>query len=174
MQQAGAIPPEDPQGKLCASSLDAKSWRQIRRFEPAIIRDDFDVNDDRISCDGSEAKDSALDWVYLARQTFGDAELEFELLCAFRVQAEVILHRLRGSQPMADWEKADFAHLLKGSARAIGAIRVGSACEAYEALLADAGPSANDALRDLAEAVAEAIDEIDQSLAERSFEETQT
>ncbi|WOJ89885.1 Hpt domain-containing protein [Methylocapsa polymorpha] len=129
------------------------------------------MNDDRISCEGSEAKHLALDWDYLARQTFGDVGLEFELLCVFRAQAEVVLQRLRGSQPMADREKADFAHLLKGSARAIGAIRVGSACDVYEALLADSGRGADEALKDLAAAVAEAADEINQSLAKRSFEE---
>lgn len=141
------------------------------------MKDDCDVNGDPVSRYGAEAPSLALDWAYLARQTLGDADLECELLCAFRDQAESILRRLRGVQPMAARERADFAHLLKGSARAIGAIRVGLACETYEARLADCGsaaladfgPAAEDALRDLAAAVAEATDAIDRSLAKRSL-----
>jgi HPt (histidine-containing phosphotransfer) domain-containing protein len=121
------------------------------------------VNGGPVSRDGSKTRRSALDFAYLARQTLGDADLEIELLHAFRAQAESILRRLRGAQPIEARERADFAHLLKGSARAIGAIRVGLACETYEARLAECGPAAADALRDLAAAVVEALAPIDKS-----------
>lgn len=82
----------------------------------------------------------ALDLVHLSRQTMGDRELEIELLGLFDRQAGQIMERLEGGLGSADrkW-RHDLSHTLKGSARAIGAMRVGACAQAYEdALAADA------------------------------------
>jgi HPt (histidine-containing phosphotransfer) domain-containing protein len=74
--------------------------------------------------------------VHLSHQTLGDSALEAELLSLFDRQARQFAHRL--SSPMTPREskwRADLAHTLKGSARAIGAFGVGHAAEAYERAL---------------------------------------
>ncbi|WP_156964745.1 histidine phosphotransferase [Methylocapsa aurea] len=129
-----------------------------------------DAKEMEISCSERETPDLALDFAYLARQTFGDADLEAELLRAFQSQAASILQQLQGRQPMTARQKADFAHLLQGSARAIGAIRVGQAAEIFETHSAGAGPAADAALRELAAAIGEASDLIAVTLAKPSFE----
>lgn len=74
-----------------------------------------------------------IDLVHLAKQTFGERDLEAELLRLFDRQSAQILARL-GDAGMSDgrW-RADLAHTLKGSARAVGAFDVAGAAEAYEA-----------------------------------------
>ena len=76
-----------------------------------------------------------MDFAYIASQTFGDVELERELLSLFAAQA----HRLLlGLPAQTDAEQAETAHLLKGSARAVGASAVADAAEAYEGALGTA------------------------------------
>lgn len=80
-----------------------------------------------------EAWEPTIDLVHLSRQTLGDAALETELLTLFDGQAKQFAARL--AQPMRRGEnkwRADLAHTLKGSARAIGAFDVGRAAQAYE------------------------------------------
>ena len=73
---------------------------------------------------------SAVDFAFLAAQTFGDIELERDVLELFVAQARKILQRLPDLPPA---EQADAAHLLKGSARGIGAAAAAAAAESYEA-----------------------------------------
>ncbi len=88
--------------------------------------------------------DPTVDLVHLSRQTLGDDALETELLSLFERQAGQFAARL--SAPMAPKDRkwrADLAHTLKGSARAIGASGVGHAAEAYETALREGDEDAN-------------------------------
>lgn len=80
--------------------------------------------------------DRELDLEYLSRQTFGDPELEDELLRLFDEQAAQILARLAAPFPEGDpARRADVAHALKGSALAIGAAATAKAAADYEMAL---------------------------------------
>jgi HPt (histidine-containing phosphotransfer) domain-containing protein len=70
-----------------------------------------------------------LDLVHLARQTLGDRALEREVLALFRIQAQSI-YRQMAEAPSS--HRADLAHTLKGSARAVGAWQVAERAEACE------------------------------------------
>src|SRR5262245_30127250 len=100
---------------------------------------------------------AALDRDHLARMTFGDRSLEREVLQLFDRQSELLLDRMRASEPAAI---VTLAHTLKGSAVGIGATRV--ACAAAEAeLVARANPGeSNRAIAELAQAVEEVRVEI--------------
>ncbi len=80
--------------------------------------------------------EAVLDLVHLSRQSFGDHSLELELLALFDRQAAQFPARLldarRKGDPRAPLE---LAHMLKGSARAVGAFAVAGAAQAYEAAL---------------------------------------
>ncbi len=82
---------------------------------------------------GRVASACPIDLVHLARQTMGDRALEVELLALFDRQAGQIAQRL-GELDLAGVEswRADLAHKLKGSARAVGAHAVAAAAENYE------------------------------------------
>lgn len=96
-----------------------------------------------------------IDLVHLARQTFGERDLEAELLRLFDRQSSQILARLMDG-PTSDFRwRADLAHTLKGSARAVGAFGVAAAAEAYE-LDARVGADLAPAAAALAEAIAAA------------------
>ncbi len=69
--------------------------------------------------DTPEAHDSPVDLVHLARHTFGDAELEREVLQLFVTQSRIYLNRLKESRDVEQWRRS--AHTIKGSARGIGA-----------------------------------------------------
>ena len=71
-----------------------------------------------------------VDLVHLARQTFGDADLEREVLRLFVTQSKLYLSRLKGAENVQDWREA--AHTIKGSARGIGAWQVAEAAESAE------------------------------------------
>jgi HPt (histidine-containing phosphotransfer) domain-containing protein len=83
-----------------------------------------------------------LDLVHLSRQTFGDHALETELLTLFDRQAAHFAERLRAPWGGADDARArvELAHMLKGSASAVGAFGVARAAQACEAALRAAGP----------------------------------
>ena len=96
-----------------------------------------------------------IDLVHLAHQTFGERDLEAELLRLFDRQSTQILARLTdGGLSEGRW-CADLAHSLKGSARAIGAFGVAAAAEAYETTARNGGDS-DPALGALSAAVAAA------------------
>ncbi len=102
-----------------------------------------------------------IDLVHLARQTMGDRALEVELLALFDRQAGQIVAKLAAAEansaeavPAGNW-RADLAHKLKGSARAIGAHAVAAAADNYEHCARAGVLRASDADQ-LAAAVAEA------------------
>jgi HPt (histidine-containing phosphotransfer) domain-containing protein len=74
-----------------------------------------------------------IDLVHLSRQTLGDQALEGELLRLFASQAEQAAICLKENLSPGDgpW-RADLAHRLKGSGRAIGAFEFADAAEAFE------------------------------------------
>ncbi|MBM3562504.1 MAG: Hpt domain-containing protein [Alphaproteobacteria bacterium] len=81
-------------------------------------------------------EESPIDLVHLSRQTFGDHDLEQELLALFDAQAAQCAERLRTPARVGDGEwRIGLAHTIKGSARAVGAFDVGLAAEAYELAL---------------------------------------
>jgi HPt (histidine-containing phosphotransfer) domain-containing protein len=91
---------------------------------------------EHVASDGSPTNGTkaAIDLVHLSRQTLGDAALEAELLRLFDRQAQQLAARL-AALPLEDGEspwRAELAHTLMGSARAIGAFDLADAAEAYE------------------------------------------
>ena len=103
-------------------------------------------------------QDPAIDEAYLACQTGGDAALAGELLAMFSEQGALHLATIRGQAPLQ--QRLDAAHTLKGAASAVGALRVATAAgEAEDALKAGEG-SADAALAELTDAVAEACSAI--------------
>ena len=101
-----------------------------------------------------EALDAAvLDRNHLARMTFGDRSLEREVLQLFDRQSELLLERIRTSEPAAI---ATLAHTLKGSAVGIGATRVASAAAEVEATAQAKSGESSRAIEELAQAVEEA------------------
>ena len=74
-----------------------------------------------------------LDLEHLRLQTVGDLALQGELLALFETQCTRLPPPIRDSGTPA--RRADAAHKLLGSARAVGAWRLASATEALEASL---------------------------------------
>lgn len=119
----------------------------------AVPAQKFETSSAACDFDAGLARGPAIDLVHLARQTMGDEALQLELLGLFDKQAGLAIARLGeecGAGP-AQW-RADLAHTLKGSARAVGARRVAAGAEAYEIAVRDGRPD----LEELAVAVAEA------------------
>jgi HPt (histidine-containing phosphotransfer) domain-containing protein len=100
--------------------------------------------------------DGPIDLAHLKRMTLGDAGLEREVLAMFAGQSAGLVSALQ-TQPA---DAARLAHTLKGSARAIGAVRVTEAAEWLEATMRD-DADASHALAALHESVAEARAAID-------------
>ena len=101
----------------------------------------------------------AVDRVYLARFTLGNAALEREVLELFATQAPVYLQRLREACDKTAWMEA--AHSIKGSACAIGAWRLARFAEMAEKLDVEAKMACAEGHRDEAvAAVATAADEV--------------
>ena len=76
-----------------------------------------------------------VDLVHLARHTFGDTELEREVLQLFVAQSHAYLNRLKEARDTEQWRRA--SHTIKGSARGIGAWAVAARAEAAERLGSD-------------------------------------
>lgn len=93
-----------------------------------------------------------IDRGHLARMTFGDRNLEQEVLQLFDRQAELLIARMRGGDAPAI---AALAHALKGSAFGIGAGPVAVAAEAAEQAAVSAG-NVSQAVDRLASAVEQA------------------
>lgn len=89
---------------------------------------------------GPEADRGALDLAFLDTQTFGDDALAREVLALFTEQARRVVPSLPDLPPR---EQHDAAHLLKGSARGIGAWAAAAIAEAYE----QADPTARAAMQ---------------------------
>ena len=88
----------------------------------------------------SQSDSQEFDLAHLDRQTFGDAALQDELLRLFEQQCGRLIPVIAGAAPSR--ERADAAHTLKGSARAVGAWPVAAHAEALEKALA--GPDSGD------------------------------
>ena len=73
---------------------------------------------------------SVLDLVHLTRQTFGDPDLEREVLLLFAGQADATVVALQSAG--TGTERARLFHMLKGSARGIGAFQLANMAEAGE------------------------------------------
>src|SRR5215470_16933067 len=95
--------------------------------------------------------DGPIDFEHLSRMTLGDPALECEVLTMFVAQSARLLDQLAGLPADA----GNVAHMLKGSARAIGAFAVAEAAAGLESALSDAG-NARAALDLLKDAVAAA------------------
>jgi len=104
----------------------------------------------------------AIDCVHLKQMTFGDRGLERELLQLFDRQAELLLARMRASEPAV---LATLAHTLKGSAAGVGASAVARAAGAAEQAAAGSSVECAAALDDLAAAIDAARAEIAALLA---------
>jgi HPt (histidine-containing phosphotransfer) domain-containing protein len=105
------------------------------------------------------ATESPLDVAHLARMTFGDRDLEREVLQLFMRQSAILLERMRGAPTAA---LVVSAHTLQGSARNVGAWRVARAAERLEQAAGDP----NRQQLALAELVA-ALDEACRTIAQR-------
>ena len=81
---------------------------------------------------------ATLDLPFLAQQTFDDTGLAREVLILFAEQARRVVPSLPDLAPAA---QRDAAHLLKGSARGIGAWACAAIAEAYEAADTGARPA---------------------------------
>jgi HPt (histidine-containing phosphotransfer) domain-containing protein len=99
-----------------------------------------------------------IDLVHLARQTDSDQALEMELLEMFERQSGRIASQLVQAGAGDGKLCGELAHMLKGSALAIGAGRVARSARAYEAVQAagSRGGASGAALDELVDAVAEA------------------
>ena len=98
-----------------------------------------------------------IDRAHLARITFNDRTLEREVLQLFDRQAELLMGRIRRSEPPA---VATLAHTLKGSATGIGAGRVACAAATAEMVASSTSGDCEHAIEQLAEAVQEARTQI--------------
>jgi HPt (histidine-containing phosphotransfer) domain-containing protein len=96
--------------------------------------------------------------VHLARQTDSDQALEVELLEMFERQSGRIASQLVQAGAGDGKLCGELAHMLKGSALAIGAGRVARSARAYEAVqgAGSRGGASGAALDELVDAVAEA------------------
>lgn len=95
-----------------------------------------------------------IDLVHLARQTLGDNALEAELLRLFDRQALSLEARLVAETGRN--RRSEFAHLLKGSARAIGAFALAEAAERFEAACRVDDPELESFLGGLMQAIRQA------------------
>ena len=100
--------------------------------------------------------DGPIDIAHLERMTLGDVSLEREVLAMFAGQSAGLISALAALPSNA----ATLAHTLKGSARAIGAVRVAEAAERLEAAVRSNAEAA-EALVALNASIAEARTAID-------------
>jgi HPt (histidine-containing phosphotransfer) domain-containing protein len=103
--------------------------------------------------------DGPIDIDHVRRMTLGDAGLEREVLAMFSAQSVSLIAGLAAKSPDA----TALAHMLKGSARAIGAFRVAEAAESLEIRLRNSSDP-SEALAEVEDAVAEARAAIDELL----------
>ncbi len=107
-----------------------------------------------------ETGTKAVDLTYLRRFTFGNADLEREVLGLFADQAPQYLSQLRTARSTKAW--GDAAHTIKGSARAVGAWHLARVAEAAERLKDQPEPGRRlQAIELIAAAIEEARDFID-------------
>ncbi len=81
---------------------------------------------------GNTECSAPIDREHLAKYTLGDKAVEQEVLELFATQASQYLDRLKNADTQKSWREA--AHTIKGSARGVGAWKVGDQAEALEKL----------------------------------------
>jgi hypothetical protein len=91
----------------------------------------------------------AVDFDYLENFAAGDMQVVTEVLALFRQQADGWLAQLEA--PGVGWR--DLAHLIKGSARGIGATALGDICDRAERGDASQAPDVRAALVDVLAAI---------------------
>jgi HPt (histidine-containing phosphotransfer) domain-containing protein len=106
---------------------------------------------------------AVLDLDHLGRQTAGDRALEGELLALFEAQCARLSPLVAEGASVA---RADAAHTLKGSAKAIGAWPLASLADSLEAALRSGVP--DPASKALAVRLEEAIETTRRAVAERA------
>ncbi len=99
-----------------------------------------------------------IDLVHLARQTLGDRSLEQEILALYCKQSQTLLARIE--EGGCSRQRADFAHTLVGSSRAVGAWQVASAAENIEVVAPGQDKEFAKALENLRTCVKAACDTI--------------
>ena len=97
------------------------------------VADMFDEPLHRVTSPALAPDNQAIDIEHLIRMTMGDGALQREVLALFDRQAEMLIARIRHGEPAVI---AALAHILKGSARGIGAWQVATAAELVEAACA--------------------------------------
>jgi HPt (histidine-containing phosphotransfer) domain-containing protein len=86
-----------------------------------------------VECTASQpAVRPPIDLAHLSRYTLGNVALQCEVLQLFVEQAPTTLAQLSSAETEKAWR--DAAHTLKGSARAVGAWRVGGCAERAESI----------------------------------------
>ncbi|MBV6657117.1 MAG: Hpt domain-containing protein [Devosiaceae bacterium] len=105
-----------------------------------------DATEERSPCFPVSTSHPLIDLVHLSRQTFGDPSLEREVLVLFADQARSIAAAL--SCAVDPQERARLCHLIKGSARGVGAFDV-----AFWAARGEAEPRDNAVLDGLSESI---------------------
>jgi HPt (histidine-containing phosphotransfer) domain-containing protein len=78
------------------------------------------------------ADPSVFDLDHFKRYTMDNRDLEIEIIGLFRSQLPSIVKQMRRAMDPYDWKLA--AHTLKGSARAVGAVRIGELAASLEGL----------------------------------------
>lgn len=101
-----------------------------------------------------------LDLVHLSCQTFGDSALERDVLRLFVDQARQTGDALRHAR--SDDERRRLCHLLKGSARGVGAMEVAQAADKGEL-----DPTSTDAMAAIAASLSRVSVHVDQLLGPR-------
>ena len=90
------------------------------------------LNDIKTAVKAPELTSEPIDLRHLRRYTFGDQDLEREVLSLFLTQLPQTITALKSASSEHDWRIA--AHTLKGSSRAVGAWRLASLAEHAEAV----------------------------------------
>jgi HPt (histidine-containing phosphotransfer) domain-containing protein len=107
--------------------------------------------------------DGPIDIDHVRRMTLGDSGLEREVLAMFSAQSVGLTASLAAKAAEDPAGAAALAHMLKGSAQAIGAFRVAEAAESLETTLRN-GDDPSRAVAAVDDAVAEARAAIDELL----------
>ena len=94
-----------------------------------VVNDDGRPREGGLASQAGRAAGTPLDIVFLDAQTFADRDLQRDILKLFLDQARRVVPSL---PDLSGREQADAAHLLKGSARGIGAWAAAATAEAYE------------------------------------------
>jgi HPt (histidine-containing phosphotransfer) domain-containing protein len=107
--------------------------------------------------------DGPIDIDHLRRMTLGDAGLEREVLAMFSAQSVGLTASLAAKSTDDPAGAAALAHMLKGSAQAIGAFRVAEAAGSLETTLRN-GDDPSRTVAEVDDAIAEARAAIDDLL----------